>query len=222
MMTEPKPVSIILVDDHPMFRQGLQSLISHEPHLHVIAVTGDGRSILNLVRVQPPDLIVMDITLPGMSGIQATRQILAEFPLIKIIALSIHNNLVFVEEMLNAGARGYVLKSSAFEELLLAIQQVLNGNLFLSENVKECIHLPDQESPMPLNSNGISQLTAREREVLQLIAEGNSSKDISETLHITLKTVEKHRHCIKSKLNLHSTAELTKYAIRTCLTSVEF
>ena len=126
---QPK-IKIILVDDHPIFRQGLQVLIEEQKNFEVVAVAGDGRTTLQLARDLSPDVIVMDITMPELNGIEATRAILQEMPAIKIIALSIHHNRIFIEEMLNAGAMGYVLKSCAFEELVLAIESICNGKQY--------------------------------------------------------------------------------------------
>ncbi|MDP8245309.1 MAG: response regulator transcription factor [Candidatus Hinthialibacter antarcticus] len=212
---------IILVDDHPIFRQGLQVLIEEHENYEVIAVAGDGRTTLQLARDLSPDVIVMDITLPELNGIEATRAILKELGNIKIVALSIHNSRIFIDEMLSAGAMGYVLKSCAFEELVIAIETVLNGEQYLSKKIK-CFSQPTSLSQNSEKTSGdIRSLTPREKEVLQLIAEGKSSKEISHILHITLKTVEKHRHGIKEKLDIYSTAQLTKFAIQSSLTNLD-
>lgn len=215
-------IKIILVDDHPIFRQGLQVLIEEQENFEVVAVTGDGRSTLQLARDYLPDIIVMDITLPELNGIEATRAILHEIPSIRVIALSIHNSRIFIEEMLNAGAMGYVLKSCAFEELVLAINSVLAGSQYLSKKIKCFNQITAKDALKEISTYKILDLTHREKEVLQLIAEGKTSKEISHIMHISLKTVEKHRHGIKEKLNIHSTAQLTKFAIQSSLTNLDF
>lgn len=214
-------VKIIIVDDHPIFREGLRALLEKQENVLVVAEADDGRHVLQLARDHNPDIIIMDITLPGLNGIEATRNILREMSGIKIIALSIHTNHIFVEEMVAAGAVGYVLKSSAFEDLVQAIHAVMQDNTYFSPKVLMDIEARKRRQYSDQNPLEPSLLSTREREVLQLIAEGKSSKEITQALNVSLKTVEKHRHCIKDKLKIYSTAELTKYAIRAALTSID-
>jgi len=214
-------IKILLADDHRITRQGLRSLLEKEPDMEVVAEAEDGRATVRLARELLPDVVVMDVTMPDLNGMEATRQIRAALPSVKIIALSMHSDNLFVSEMLRSGALGYLLKDCAFEELSRAIHVVVNGKVYLSPAISGVVvddylhHLTKAESPSS------KVLTDREREVLQLIAEGNSTKQIALKLHISVKTVETHRRQIMSKLNIHTIAELTKYAIRQGLTSLD-
>ena len=199
---------ILIADDHKILREGLRSLVENKLGYKVIAEAADGISAVQLSVELIPDIVIMDVTMPGLNGIEATRRIVKAISTIKIIALSMHADKQFVAEMINAGASGYLLKDCAFEEVADAIKTVLNKQLYVSPgiknfNVKE-LEIPYKQSP----------LTTREREVLQLVAEGKSTKDIADKLHISIKTIEKHREHIMRKLNIYSIAELTKYALR--------
>ena len=181
----------------------------------------NGRQALLLARRLKPDVVIMDIAMPELNGIDATRQIVAEVPGVKVIALSMHSEKQFVEGMLRAGVVGYLLKESAFEELIKAIRIVCAGKKYLSPDVTGIV-LQDYLSPSDgKDSEKASDLTLREREVLQLLAEGRVTKEIAGRLNISIKTVESHRKNIMTKLNLHTVAELTKYAVRHGLTSIE-
>jgi len=211
---------IILADDHAIFREGLRALLQDQPHMEVLAEAEDGREAVRLARELKPDLVVMDVTMPGLNGVDATHQITSASPKIKVIALSMHADQRRVAEMLAAGASGYLLKNSAFEELLQAIQAVVeHGNYFsppvIGPIVRDYLKLSSREQPSG------SSLTPREREVLQLLAEGNSSKEAAFLLHLNVKTVDTHRQRIMKKLDLHNLADLTKYAIREGLTSLD-
>jgi DNA-binding NarL/FixJ family response regulator len=214
-------IKILLADDHRITRQGLRSLLEKEPDMEVVAEAEEGRTTVRLACELLPDVVVMDVSMPDLNGMEATRQILAELPNVKVIALSMHSDNLFVSEMLKSGASGYLLKDCAFEELARAIHVVVDGKTYLSPAISGVVvdeylhHLTKTESP------GSKVLTDREREVLQLIAEGNSTKQVALKLHISVKTVETHRRQIMSKLNIHTIAELTKYAIRQGLTSLE-
>lgn len=214
-------VKILLADDHKITRQGLRSLLEKEPDMEVVAEAEEGRTAVRLVRELLPDVVVMDVSMPDLNGMEATRRIIAEHPNVKVIALSIHSDNLFVSEMLKSGASGYLLKDCAFEELARAIHVVVDGKTYLSPAVSGVVvndylhRLARTESPSS------EVLTDREREVLQLIAEGKSTKQVALKLHISVKTVETHRRQIMSKLDIHTIAELTKYAIRKGLTSLE-
>lgn len=214
-------IKILLADDHKITRQGLRSLLEKESDMEVVAEAEEGRTAVCLVRELSPDVVVMDVSMPDLNGMEATRQIVAELPNVKVIALSMHSDNLFVSEMLKSGASGYLLKDCAFEELARAIHVVVEGKTYLSPAISGVVvddylhHLARTES------TSSEVLTDREREVLQLIAEGNSTKQIALKLHISVKTVETHRRQIMSKLNIHTIAELTKYAIRQGLTSLE-
>jgi len=212
---------IILADDHKIIREGLRSLLEKQLDMEVIAEAHDGLTTVHLVQKLLPDIVIMDIGMPDMNGIEATRQIMTETKGVKVIALSMHSDRRFVLQMLKVGASGYLLKDSAFEELISAIHTVMANQPYLSPKitdvvVKEYLHgFPKKESTV------FTILTAREREVLQLLAEGKTTKQIASALYISVKTIETHRQQIMEKLNMHSIAELTKYAIREGLTSLE-
>lgn len=215
-------VWIVLADDHAMMREGLKSLISKESDLAVIGEASNGKQTVALARKAGAHVVVMDVAMPDLNGIEATRKLLKTNPNIKVVALSGHANREFVREMLKAGASAYVLKSRAYEELVRAIREVMKGKKNLSPDiargvVDEYIELSSSQSANP----AFVVLTDREREVLQLIAEGKSTKDAADVFGVSVKTVETHRHNIMEKLNLHSVAELTKYAIREGVTSID-
>jgi DNA-binding NarL/FixJ family response regulator len=188
--------------------------------MEVVAEAENGRMTLELARELSPDVIIMDITMPDLNGIEACRRLLAEAPEARVVALSMHSDEQFVEEMLEAGASGYLLKDCALEELSRAIRSAVAGQSYLSPGIAGIV-VKTYQRDFPKGESPRSRvLTPREREVLQLVAEGNSSKKISALLHVSMKTVEAHRHQIMHKLNIHSVAELTKYAIRKGLTSL--
>ena len=192
-----------------------------EKDLEVIGTADNGRQALTLVRRLKPDVVIMDIAMPELNGIDATRQILDEVPDAKVIALSMHSEKQFIESMLQAGAAGYLLKDSAFEELIKAIRLVCAGKKYLSPDVTDIV-LQDFLSPsIGKDVENEQDLSLREREVLQLISEGRSMREIAERLNISVKTVESHRKNIMDKLNLHTVAELTKFAIKQGITSIE-
>ncbi|MBM4293937.1 MAG: response regulator transcription factor [Deltaproteobacteria bacterium] len=214
-------VKILLADDHQILRQGLRTLLEKERDVQVVAEAQDGRTAVRLAKELAPDMVIMDIGMPDLNGIEATRQIALEAPGVKIIGLSMFADRRFVVNMLKAGARGYLLKDCAFEELGRAIRVVMAHKIYLSP---EIAHVVMQDLFYPASSREMSVfsvLTAREREVLQLMAEGNSTSQIANQLHVSVKTIETHRQQIMQKLNMHSVAQLTKYAIREGLTSVE-
>jgi two-component system NarL family response regulator len=212
--SHPTNLRILLVDDHRMLREGLRALLSRETGYSVVAEAGDGDGALKAVRRDPPDLIVLDVHLPDMSGIEVARRILAVFPEVKVIMLSSDHSHNCVHEALLAGVSGYVLKENAAEELLRAIHTVVLGQLYLCPEVGTEIiasyrrgQLPDLAPPTP-------QLSAREREVLKLLADGLRTKEIADQLGVSTKTAETYRHRLMEKLQLPSVAELTRYAIR--------
>ena len=214
-------ITIIIADDHQILRQGLKTLLEKEPDMEVVAEAEDGRKTVTLVREFMPHVVIMDVNMPDLNGIEATRQILSEYPDMKVIALSMHADRRFVINMLKAGAHGYLLKDCAFEELAQAIRLVMASKTYLSPGVAEIV-VKDYVHRLPGPAQtAFSVLTAREREVLQLMAEGKSTAQIAELLHISVKTVETHRQQIMHKLGMRSVAELTKYAIREGLTSLE-
>jgi DNA-binding NarL/FixJ family response regulator len=212
---------ILLADDHRIMREGLRSLLEKQPDTEVIAEAENGRTTLQMSRRFKPDVILMDIIMPDLNGIEATRQILAELPDIKVIALSMHSDKKFVVEMLNAGASGYLLKDTAFEELGKALHTVVNNRTYLSPKIAGLMAEDYSPSIATKDSSVSLVLTSREREVIQLIAEGKTTKQIASLLNVSVKTVETHRKKIMDKLGTNSVAELTKYAIREGLTSLD-
>lgn len=214
-------IKILLADDHAILREGLRSLLEKQKGYEVVAEAGDGRATVKLAKKFLPDVVIMDITMPDMNGVEATRQLMAEVPGTKIIALSVHADKRYVASMLGAGASGYLRKDCVSEELTRAIESVMHGEIYISPKIVGVISKYFVEVSQEMSSANSSPLTVKEREVLQLLAEGRSTKEISDRLCISMKTVEKHRQHINEKLGTHSVAELTKYAIREGLTSLE-
>ena len=213
-------IRILLADDHKIMREGLKALIDKQPDMEVAAETQDGLTTVRLAQKLLPQIIIMDIGMPEMNGIDATRQIVSENRDIKIIALSMHSDRRFVLEMLKAGASGYLLKDSAFEELVTAVHTVMANQPYLSPKVTDIV-VKEYLHNLPANDKNVfTILTVREREVLQLLAEGKSTKQIASTLNLSVKTVETHRQQIMEKLEIRTVAELTKYAIREGITSL--
>ena len=213
-------LGILLVDDHKIVREGLRTLLERQPGLKVVAEAADGDTAVRLARQHRPDLIIMDITLPGLNGIEATRKILAANPRTKVIALSMHSDRRFVLEILKSGAKAYLLKDSAFDELATAIGAVRDGRTYLSSHIADLVVQDAVCRPAGRRRSAFSVLTSREREVLQLLAEGRATKEIAAQLDVSIKTIETHRKQIMDKLDVHSIAELTKYAIREGLTAL--
>jgi two-component system response regulator NreC len=214
-------IRIIIVDDHGIIRQGLCSLLESQPDIEVIGQADDGHNAIELVREMQPDIVTMDVTMPNLNGIDATRQIKQLFPKVRVIGLSGHTANSFVIGMLKAGASAYVLKHYLFDDLLEAIQVVSRGGRYLSPEVTKGIvgnyvRLISESDGSPLGT-----LSEREREVLQLIAEGKSTKQIALDLHVSAKAVESNRRKIMQKLNSNSIAKLVKLAISSGLTSLE-
>lgn len=212
-------IKIILADDHKIVRDGLRTLIQRETDMDVIAEAEDGKIVVKLVQQLLPDLVIMDIVMPSMNGIDATRDILKKHPTIKVIALSMHSDKRFVIGMLEAGASGYLLKDCAFEELATAVRAVMSNQMYLSPRIADVII--NRHSECSLNSSLSPVLTSREVQILRLLADGVPSKDIASSLHISVKTVQAHRQNIMRKLNVNSGIDLVKYAIREGFTSVK-
>jgi DNA-binding NarL/FixJ family response regulator len=213
-------VRILIADDHKIILDGLRSLLEKNDAFKVIGQAADGLSAVRLAGELSPDLVIMDISLPGLNGIDATRRILETNPRMKIIALSMHKDGRYIAEALKIGAMGYLLKESAFEELIAAIRAVMKGQCYLSASITDLV-IKDYIRHLEKTDSGIfTVLTPREREVLQSLSEGLSTKKIAARLEVSVKTVETHRAQIMAKLDIHSIAELTKYAIREGLTSL--
>lgn len=212
-------IKVLIADDHQIVREGLRSMLEKEPGIKVVGEAEDGRKTLRLAQELTPDVIIMDVAMPDLNGIEATRQIVTEFPKIKVIALSMHDDRRFVLNMLKAGAKGYLLKDSAFKDLANAIRAVVANKTYLSSEIADIVVKDYVSSSSADESSAFSLLSPREREVLQLIAEGKTTNQISEHLHISIKTVETHRAQLMTKLKVKGVAELTKYAIREGLTA---
>jgi DNA-binding NarL/FixJ family response regulator len=212
---------VLLADDHRIIREGLRSLLQKQPDMEVVDEAEDGITAVRLTEKLHPDIVIMDIGMPDLNGIEAARQIIARVKNVKVIALSMHSDKRFVLEMLKAGASGYLLKDCAFEELIGAIRTVRSGQIYLSNRVTGVVVDEYLHSRPVSDVSAYNLLSAREREVLQLLAEGNTTKSIAASLNVSTKTIETHRQQIMEKLNLHSVAELTKYAVKEGLTSLD-
>ena len=214
-------IKILLADDHKITREGLRSLLDKQQDIDVVAEAEDGRTAVRMTGELLPDVVIMDVSMPDLNGVQATKQIAGQFPDVKIIGLSMHSDSLFVTEMLKSGASGYLLKDCAFEELAQAIRTVVAGKTYLTPSISGVVVNDYLHRLAKVDLSEADVLTGRELEVLQLIAEGNSTKQTALKLHISVKTVETHRRQIMNKLDIYTIAELTKYAIRKGLTSLE-
>ncbi len=212
-------IKVLIADDHQIVRESLRALLEKEPGFTVVGEAGEGRTTLRLTRELVPDVIIMDVAMPDLNGIEATRQVVAEFPEIKVIALSMHNDRRFVLNMLKAGARGYLLKDCASQHLIKAIRLVFANKTYISHEIADLVVKDYLATTSPTEGSSAELLTPREREVLQFIVEGKTNSKIADSLQLSIKTVESHRHAIMVKLDIKSIAELTKFAIREGLTS---
>lgn len=214
-------INIILADDHHVVRQGLRSLLEKELDLQVVGETDNGRAAIQIAKEIIPDVVIMDITMPDLNGIEACRHIAAKTPEARVLILSMHSDKRFVMKALNAGASGYLLKDCVHEELVAAIHVVANGHTYVSPQIADVV-IRDYIHNLPADViSPKSILTTREREVLQLIAEGKTTKEIASDLSVSVKTIETHRQEVMNRLKIYSVAKLTKYAIREGLTSVD-
>ena len=212
--------TVLLADDHNVMRDGLRRLLEGTDGIRVVGDVADGRDAVRVAKENCPDVVVMDVTMPGLNGVEATRQIRAALPKTKVLALSMHTDGQFVTEMLKAGASGYLLKTCVVDELVLAIRAVNSGKVYLGPEIGPVLAEIYIGKSAGTDAPGVS-LTRRQREILQLIAEGLTTKQIARQLARSAKTIEMHRRHLMEKLNLHGVADLTKYAIRRGLTSLE-
>jgi DNA-binding NarL/FixJ family response regulator len=211
-------LKVLLADDHKIVRDGLRTLLARSPDIEVVGEAENGRATVVLARQLGPDIIIMDVAMPDLNGIEATRQVLSDRPDTKVVAVSMHSDRRFVSEMLKAGAAAYLSKDYAFDELGKAIEAVSSGKIYLSPDISGVVVENYVRRTPEAESSAYSLLSDREREVLQLLAEGKTAKEIADELHVSIKTVETHRTNIMTKLDIHRIAELTKYAIREGLT----
>ncbi len=214
-MNKPiKPIRVILADDHTLVRAGIRALLEKLPDVEVLAEAGDGREVMKLAKTQEPDVILMDIAMPGLNGLEATARLHKELPKVRVIILSMHHNEEYVWKALKAGAAGYLLKKAATAELATAVQRVALGEIYLSQEISARLPanfaldgIADRKSPL-------EQLTGRQREILQLIAEGRNTKGIAELLQVSPKTIEYHRLKLMNCLNVHDVPGLVRFALR--------
>jgi len=213
--------TVLLADDHNVMRQGLRHLLEGTDGIRVVGDVADGREAVRVAKENRPDVVVMDVSMPGLNGVEATRRIRAALPKTKVLALSIHTDGQFVTDMLKAGASGYLLKTCVVDELVLAIRAVNSGKVYLGPEIGPVLAETYIGKSAGTDTPGATSLTRRQREILQLVAEGLTTKQIALKLARSAKTVEMHRRHLMDKLNLHSVADLTKYAVRRGLTSLE-
>jgi DNA-binding NarL/FixJ family response regulator len=211
---------VLLADDHKILRQGLRTLLEQEEDIEIVGEADNGRLSVKLAGELAPDVVIMDVAMPDLNGIDATRRIMETEPRTRVLALSMHSDGRYVKGMLQAGARGYILKDCAAEELTRAIRTVMADQVYVSPGVTGTI-VDDYVRQLSASAEEPATLTHREREVLQLLAEGGSTAFIASELHLSVKTIETHRKRIMDKLRLHSIAELTKYAIREGITTLD-
>jgi two-component system response regulator NreC len=205
-----KRIRILLADDHAVVRQGFKMILDAEPDMEIVGEAGNGRDAVSLAEELRPDVVIMDVAMPELNGIEATRRLAASAPHVRVLALSMHKDSVYVREILRAGARGYLLKDSGAVDLLRAVRTVASGEGFLSTAISNAV-LDDYRRHV---TNPIDLLTSREREVLQMLAEGKTNKEIAGVLNLSVYTVDAHRGRIMEKLNLHSINELVRFAVR--------
>lgn len=214
-------IKVLIVDDHKIMREGLSRLLKNTSNINVVGEAANGREALNMAKAYNPNVVLMDVIMPDLNGIDATKILLTQSPDTRVIALSSHGGKEFVTGMLGAGASGYILKDCAFDELVNAIQAVYAKHTYLSREIADVVvNEYISKSNFDLRDKP-EDLTSREKEVLQLISEGNATKEIAKNLFVSIKTVESHRQRIMQKLNLFSIPELTKYAIKMGLTTLE-
>ena len=205
-----KRIRILVADDHAVVRQGFKMILDAQADMEIVGEAGNGREAVELAEQLHPDVVVMDVSMPELNGIEATRRLASSAPRARVVALSMHKDSVYVREILRAGARGYLLKDSGAADLVAAIRAVASGESYLSPAVSNAV-LDDYRKHA---TNPIDLLTSREREVLQLLAEGKTNKEIAGVLNLSVYTVEAHRGRIMEKLNLHSIGELVLFAVR--------
>ena len=209
-----KPVRVVLADDHTLVRAGIRALLDKISGVEVVAEASDGRTVLNLVRQHRPDVVLMDISMPGLNGLEATSRIVKEFSAVRVIILSMHSNEEYYWRALKAGAAGYMLKKAATAQLEAALQRVMRGEIFLCREVAARLRKKFPVQGIANRRSPLEQLTGRQREILQLIAEGQNTKEIGDILKVSPKTVEYHRMKLMDSLNVHDVPGLVRFAMR--------
>jgi two-component system nitrate/nitrite response regulator NarL len=211
MIKKKKKIRLLLVDDHPVVRKGMRSCLQGVGHIEIVDEAIDGREALAKVKTLSPDVVLMDIDMPNMDGLEATKSIRKDFPNIRVLILSIHSNKEYVLQIIRSGAQGYVLKDASLADLVRAIESVDSGEAFFSPDVNKIVL--NQYMVEAAEDESGTKLTTREREVLGMIAEGQSNKEMANHLGVGVRTIETHRERVMDKLNIHTVAGLTKYAI---------
>jgi len=215
------PIRVVLADDHTLVRAGIRALLEKMPGVKVVGEASDGREVLGLVKTHQPDVVLMDVAMPGLNGLEATARIVGEFPATRVVLVSMHDNDEYVARALKAGAAGYLVKKAATSELAAALQQVMRKEIYLSKQISARFQ---KNLPLDLIANRkspVEELTERQREILQLIAEGQNTKSIAEILKVSPKTVEYHRTKLMDSLNVHDVAGLVRFALRVGLVPQE-
>jgi DNA-binding NarL/FixJ family response regulator len=215
-----KPICVLLAEDHALVRAGFRALLENLPGIQVVAEAGDGREALRLIETHRPDVVLMDITMPGLNGLEAAARVASEFPYVHVIILSMHANEEYVLQALRAGAAGYLLKDADPAELEMAVTAVARGETYLSPPVSKRV-IADYVRRVGDESSSLVRLTPRQREVLQLITEGHTTREIARILDVSVKTVETHRTQLMERLDIHDIAGLVRYAIGVGLVSLE-
>ena len=209
-----EPIRVILADDHTLVRAGIRALLEKLPGVEVVAEAGDGREVLNLIKLHRPDVVLMDITMPGLSGLEVAERLNKQLPKVRIIMLSMHHNEEYVWRALKAGATGYLLKKAATAELATALQRVTQGEIYLSKEISDGLPKNFALDGIANRKSPLEQLSGRQREILQLIAEGQNTKGIADLLKVSPKTIEYHRIKLMDCLNVHDVAGLVRFALR--------
>ena len=209
-----KPIRVILADDHTLVRAGIRALLEKLPGVEVVGEASDGREVLNLVKLHRPDMVLMDVAMPGLNGLEAAARMAKEFPDVRVIFLSMHHNEEYVWRALKAGVAGYLLKKAATTELATALQRVALGEIYLSKEISAGLPKTFPLDGIATRKSPLEQLTGRQREILQLIAEGQNTKGIAEILKISPKTIEYHRLKLMDCLNVHDVPGLVRFALR--------
>ena len=221
MNKRKKKIRLLLADDHPVVRRGMRSCLEGIRHVEVVAEAVDGQEALNLVKELSPDIVLMDIDMPNVNGLEATKVVREEFPDTRVLILSVHTNKDYVLQIIRSGAQGYVLKDASPEDLVRAIESVDNGEPFFSPDISQIVLNQYLEEAGADSSGNSVKLTTRERQVLSMIAEGQSNKEMANHLGVGVRTIETHRERVMNKLNIHSVAGLTKYAITNGIVKLE-